>query len=52
VKSENTQALQELAVTFSAIIHIIRSYERVALPRADGIAVPVEVQTRVAHFRK
>jgi hypothetical protein len=45
-------ALNEFASTITNIQRIIASYERTAGPRADGLAVPVEVQDRVMRFRE
>jgi hypothetical protein len=48
---ENLEAVNDLVSTFESITRILHSYDSSDLPRADGLAVPVEMKARVLRFR-
>jgi hypothetical protein len=48
---ENLDAVNDLVSTFESITRILQSYDSSDLPRADGLAIPVEMKARVLRFR-
>jgi hypothetical protein len=48
---ENLGVVNDLVSTFESITRILQSYDSSDMPRADGLAIPVEMKARVLRFR-